>query len=152
MSNIRNRITALMIFLVISAMPVTVCAAPIETGCMKVIDENYNGKTILITQGDNFCIRLKENPSTGYSWQLSLNKGLKVVSSNYYSSIPSNSVPSNSVPSNSVQRFIVGAAGIHSWKIKAVARGGQQIKGIYRRSWEKETGKEQTFKLNIKVF
>jgi inhibitor of cysteine peptidase len=123
-------------------MPVTVCAAPIETGCMKVIDENYNGKTILITQGDNFCIRLKENPSTGYSWQLSLKKGLKVVSSNYYSSIPS----------NSVQRFIVGAAGIHSWKIKAVTRGAQQIKGIYRRSWEKETGKEQTFKLNVKVF
>jgi inhibitor of cysteine peptidase len=142
MSNVRNVIKFLMIFLVLSAMSVIVFAAPNETGCKKVINENYNGKTIQISKGDDFCLRLKENPGTGYSWQLSLNKGLRVVSSNYYPSIPS----------NNVQRFIVGAAGLHSWKIKAVARGAQQIEGIYRRSWEKGTGKEQTFKLNVKVF
>jgi inhibitor of cysteine peptidase len=141
MSNIRPGIPVLIIFLILAAISVTVYAAPNEAGCMKVITENYNGKTIQITQGDSFCLRLKENPSTGYSWQLGLNKGLSLVSSEYYPPYPS----------NNAQRFIVGAAGFHSWKIKAVARGNQQVNGIYRRSWEKGTGEEHTFRLNVKV-
>jgi inhibitor of cysteine peptidase len=141
MSNIRSGITVLMIYLILAAIPVAVCAAPNEAGYTKVITENYNGKTIQIKQGDSIYLRLKENPSTGYSWQLSLNKGLSLLSTRYY--------PPDS--SKSSQRLIVGAAGIHLWKIEAVARGSQQVKGIYRRSWEKVTGREQTFILTVKV-
>ncbi len=141
MSIVRSRITVLTICLILAAIPAVVCAAPNDAGCTTTITENYNGKTIQIKQGDSFCLRLKENPSTGYSWQLSLSKGLNLLSSGYY--------PPDS--SKISQRFIVGAAGLHSWNIKAMAKGNQQVKGIYRRSWEKETGREQTFILNIKV-
>jgi inhibitor of cysteine peptidase len=141
MLNIRPGIIILIIFLILAAIPAAVCAAPNEAGYAKVITENYNGKTIQVKQGDSFCLRLKENPSTGYSWQLSLSKGLSLLSSKYY--------PPDS--SKSSQRLIVGAAGLHSWKIKAIARGSQQVKGTYRRSWETETGREQTFILNVKV-
>ena len=141
MSNIRPGITILIIYLILTAIPAAVCAVPDEAGCTKIIAENYNGKTIQIKQGDSFCLRLKENPSTGYSWQLNLSRGLSLLSTGYY--------PPDS--SKSSQRPIVGAAGLHSWKIKAIAKGSQQVKGIYKRSWEKETGKEQIFTLNIKV-
>lgn len=141
MSNIRPGITILIIYLILAAIPAVVCAVPDEAGHTKVITENCNGKTIQVKQGDIFYLRLKENPSTGYSWKLSLSKGLSLLSTRYY--------PPES--SKSGQRLIVGAAGFHSWKIKAVAKGSQHVKGIYKRSWEKETGKEQTFTLNVKV-
>jgi len=141
MLNIRSGIAFLIIYLILAATPVAVCAAPYESGNTKVITEKYNGKTIQVKQGDSFYLRLKENPSTGYSWQLSRSTGLSLLNSKYYS-------PDSS---KSSQRFIVGASGLHSWKIKAIAKGSQQVKGIYRRSWEKETGREQTFTLNVKV-
>ena len=139
MSNIRLEITVLIICLIMAVIPVTAGSAPNEAGYTKVITENYNGKTIQIPHGHSFCLKLMENPSTGYSWQLGLSKGLKQLSSKYYS------------PDDSGQRSMVGASGFHAWKIKATARGCQQIKGIYKRSWEKVTGKEHTFILNVKV-
>jgi inhibitor of cysteine peptidase len=141
MSNVREEVSALMIFLILATMPVAVVAAPNEADCMKVISENYDGKTIRVIQGESFCLKLKENPSTGYSWEISLSKGLGLVSSEYYPLIPS----------NNVQKLIVGTAGLHLWKFKAIARGDQQVKGIYRRSWERKICKEQTFRLSIKV-
>lgn len=141
MLDIRSGATVLILCLILAVIPASVCAAPNEAGCTRIIAENYNGKTIQIKQGDSFCLRLKENPSTGYSWKLSLSRGLRLLSTEYY--------PPDS--SKSGQRLIVGAAGLHSWTIKAMAKGSQQVKGIYRRPWEKETGREQAFILNIKV-
>ena len=141
MSDIRSGATVLIICLILAAIPAAVFAVPNEAGNTRIIAENYNGKTIQIKQGDSIFLRLKENPGTGYSWQLSLSKGLSLLSTEYY--------PPDS--SKSGQRLIVGAAGLHSWTIKAIAKGNQQVKGTYRRSWEKETGREQTFILNIKV-
>lgn len=141
MSNIRIRIVALLIFLIFTTMIITVCSASNEAGCVTVLNENYNGKFIKITRGESFCLKLKENPSTGYSWQLSLNKGLNLVNSKY----------SPPVPLNNAQRLMVGASGNHLWKIKAIAKGDQQIEVIYRRSWEKQTGKEKVFRLKVIV-
>jgi inhibitor of cysteine peptidase len=103
MSNIRPGITILIIYLILAAIPAAVCAATNEAGyTTKVVTENYNGKTIQIKQGDTFYLRLKENPSTGYSWQLSLSKGLNLLSTKYY--------PSES--SKNGQRLIIGATGL----------------------------------------
>ena len=46
---------------------------------------------------------------------------------------------------------LVGAGGVHLWEIKAVAEGSQQVKGIYKKSWENETGTEDKFTLNVEV-
>lgn len=142
MTNVRNGIFTLLIFLILSAVIVTVCSASNDAGCLTVITENYNGQSIKITRGESFCLKLKENPSTGYSWQLNFNKGLSLVNSNYYPP----------VPLNNAQKFIVGASGNHLWKIKALAKGDQQIKGIYGRPWEKQTGKDRIFRLKVIVF
>jgi len=104
----------------------------------KIITENDNGNTIYIKEGNAFFLMLKENPSTGYSWQLRLSNGLNQLSDKYQ--------PLGSLKNN----FIIGAGGFRLWKIEGVAKGSQQVNAIYKRSWE-STGEEQTFKLNVVV-
>lgn len=107
----------------------------------QVISETDNGKNISLKNGETFYLKLKENPTTGYSWELNLSQGLSKISDNYY---PPESSKDNKQP-------IVGAGGVHMWDIKAVTEGNQQVKGIYKRPWENITGTEDTFTLNVEV-
>ena len=122
-------------------IPMALCAKINAASQQTVITEDDTGKTIYLKNGDIFYLRLKENPSTGYSWQLFLSRGLSLLMDKYYS-------PDYSKKDG---RFTVGAAGFHSWEIKAVGRSSQQIRGMYKRSWEEETGNEQIFKINVKI-
>jgi inhibitor of cysteine peptidase len=45
----------------------------------------------------------------------------------------------------------VGAGGVRLWEIKTVAKGSQQVTGVYKRPWENETAEEETFTLNVEV-
>jgi len=107
----------------------------------QVITEVDNGKTINLKDGDIFYLKLQENPSTGYSWELNLSQGLSLLTDKYYS-------PGSS---EEIERPIIGTEGIHLWEIKALTEGNQQLKGIYKRSWENVTGEELNFTLNVEV-
>ncbi len=141
MLRIRPIIMVLTTWLILVMIPMSVCATPHATDNHKTITEADNGNTIHIKEGQTFIIKLNENPSTGYSWELSLSKGLGLLSDKYNS-------PESSKKGG---KFVIGAAGYHSWEIKAVAKGSQQVNGIYKRSWEPETDEEKTFKLNVVV-
>jgi inhibitor of cysteine peptidase len=141
MSIILPRITLFLIYSCLSMITMALFATPIAANQQPTITEEDNGKTMYIKTGIIFYLRLKENPSTGYSWQLSLSKGLSLLMDKYYS-------PESSKRD---KRFVFGAAGFHSWEIKTIAKGRQQIKGIYKRTWEKEASKEQTFKFYVKT-
>jgi len=107
----------------------------------QVITEAGNGTTINLENEETFYLRLEENPSTGYSWQINLSEGLSLLSDKYYSS----------ESSAERQQPLVGAGGVHLWEIKANSEGSQQVNGIYKRSWEKTTGTEENFTLNVEV-
>jgi inhibitor of cysteine peptidase len=107
----------------------------------QVITEADNGTTISLENEETFYLRLEENPSTGYSWQINLSEGLSLLSDKYYSS----------ESSAERQQPLVGAGGVHLWEIKANSEGSQQVNGIYKRSWEKTTGTEENFTLNVEV-
>lgn len=119
-------------------LPTAVCDKPDAISQNKMITESDNENTIYIKEGHAFFLKLKENPSTGYSWKLSLSDGLNQLSDKYH--------PFESSENN----FAIGAGGFRLWKIEAVNKGNQQVEAIYKRSWE-STGKEQTFKLNVVV-
>lgn len=137
MSKFVPEITVLIICFILATLPTAVCAKPDTASQDKMITESDNGNTIYIKEGHTFFLKLKENPSTGYSWDLSLSDGLNKLSDTYH--------PFESLENN----FVVGAGGFHLWKIEAVAKGDQQIKAIYKRPWE-STG-EQIFTLNVVV-
>ena len=101
----------------------------------QVITEDDNGKSISLKNGETFDLKLKENPSTGYSWELNLSQGLSVLSDNY--------------TQDPAPRGFTGVPGTHLWIIKAVTEGDQQVKGIYKRPTAEETGKESVFTLNV---
>lgn len=106
----------------------------------QVITEADNGTSISLENGSTFYLKLKENPTTGYSWELNLSQGLNNISGEYYPEQP-----------EGTKQPLVGAGGVHLWEIKAVSKGSQQVTGIYKRPWEKLTGEEEKFTLNVNV-
>ena len=100
-----------------------------------MITEGDNGKSISLKNGETFDLKLKENPSTGYSLELNLSQGLSIPSDNY--------------TQDPAPRGFTGVPGTHLWIIKAVTEGDQQVKGIYKRPTAEETGEESIFTLNV---
>ncbi|KKG18135.1 protease inhibitor I42 family protein [Methanosarcina mazei] len=107
----------------------------IETG--QIVTEAENGKSIRIKNGEIFILQLRENPSTGYSWELNVSEGLDILSDGY---------TQDQAPEGQV-----GVPGTHSWTIEAVSLGSQQVNGIYKRPWENMTGTEENFTLALEV-
>jgi len=104
------------------ALIFVVAAVVLEAGCAQkattgqVVTGNDSGKTISLKNGENFTLILRENPSTGYFWELNQSKGLNILS-NYYTQDPA--------PQDKT-----GVPGNHIWVIQATALGNQQINGI----------------------
>ena len=96
-----------------------------------------NGKTISVSQGSTVQIQLDENPTTGYSWNVTTTPGLAISDSKY--------VSSNLTPG------VVGVGGVHEWTVVANDKGQQQFSGIYKRPWEPTVGNETTFSMTISV-
>ena len=79
----------------------------VETG--QIVTEADNGTSISLKNGENFTLQLRENPSTGYSWQLNVSKGLTILSDGY---------TQDEAPEGKV-----GVPGNRSWVIEAVDQG-----------------------------
>ncbi|HOW88191.1 MAG TPA: protease inhibitor I42 family protein [Candidatus Omnitrophota bacterium] len=82
--------------------------------------------SIQVRVGEEFSISLTSNPSTGYSWRMTL---------------PENDTTVRSLGSefSSAQTDRVGAPGKEIFKFKALNPGETKADFIYRRSWEAET-------------
>ena len=90
----------------------------------------------IASSNEIITLKLSENPTTGYMWELSLSPGLYILSDEY-------------IHPNT--NGIVGAGGTHEWRIQMIGLGLQTISGIYKRSWEESTGEENTYHVNIMV-
>lgn len=74
--------------------------------------------------GRTFTVKLKANPTTGYSWQIEkpVNRNfLRLMSSTYQRE----------------EKNLTGSGGTELWKFKAVSKGRTKISMIYVRPWEK---------------
>lgn len=91
-----------------------------------VLTDKDNGKSVTLRRGEMLTVRLRENPTTGYSWAIMTTRlPLTLVSDKY--------IPSQHNPG------VVGAGGIREFNFKAnklVTRAG--LKFFYRRPWEKD--------------
>jgi inhibitor of cysteine peptidase len=103
----------------------------------QIVTGNDSEKIISLKNGENFTLILRENPSTGYVWEINLSKGLSILNNNF---------TQDPAPPGTV-----GFPGNHSWVIQAVAPGIQQVNGIYKRLWENTTGMEESFTLTVEV-
>jgi inhibitor of cysteine peptidase len=97
--------------------------------------EKDNGKAFSLARNSVVKIQLKENPTTGFSWNITTSPGLQVLSTSF---LPS-----------STGRF--GAGGTRTWVIKGTGTGLQQFNGIYRQPWMPLTGSETTYTVTFNV-
>jgi inhibitor of cysteine peptidase len=102
-----------------------------------VVDEQQNGATTSLGPNRTITLRLKENPSAGYVWDLNVTLGLQVTNDTFY--------PSDSSGS------LVGAGGTRVWTITTRHTGEQKVKAIYKHPWESVSGKETMFNMTIIV-
>jgi inhibitor of cysteine peptidase len=102
-----------------------------------VVDEQQNGATTTLNLSRTITIRLKENPSAGYVWDLTVTPGLQVTNDTFYPSDTSGS--------------LVGAGGTRVWTLMTMQPGEQNVKAIYKHPWEPVTGKETMFTMTIMV-
>jgi inhibitor of cysteine peptidase len=100
-----------------------------------LFDGTNNNETYTITQDSLIYIKLEENPTTGYEWEITTTDGLVVMSDTYE--------PSDT----SGQK--VGAGGIHEWELHAQEPGTYTFDAIYKRNWEETTGEEDTYSLTL---
>lgn len=114
--------------------PPTPQGTPVQAGHL-VVTEEQNNTTVSLGLNNTLTLKLKENPTTGYQWNLTTSPGLLVTSDTYLPSAPQ----------------LTGSGGVHSWDLKAVKTGMQDINAVYMRSWEPVTGNETTFNMTVIV-
>ena len=102
-----------------------------------VVTEEQNGATVNVNTGAIITVKLQENPTTGYSWNLTTTSGLQIINGTYK-------------PTYTTGKM-VGSGGTHIWDISAVSTGEQKIKGVYMRSWEPTSGNETSFSMTVVV-
>jgi inhibitor of cysteine peptidase len=101
------------------------------------IGESQNGTTVSVNRTADITLRLNENPTTGYQWNLTTTPGLVIVNDTF-------------IPSDTTGK-LVGSGGTRLWEMNAACTGTQTINAVYMRSWEPVTGNETTFAMTVIV-
>lgn len=99
--------------------------------------ENESQRTVYAITGDTIVVNLEENPTTGYSWNMTYSSGLELKEDIYLE--------------KSTNVHLVGAGGSHKWIFEVTNTGKQSISAVYVRSWEERTGIENSYDLTIMV-
>lgn len=98
-------------------------------------NETDNNETVTLPVGSEIVISLDENPTTGYSWNVTSSRGLLLVNDTF---IPP-------------KTELVGAGGVHEWQYLAAEKGSADFSAIYQRPWENVTGTEDTFSMAFTI-
>lgn len=99
-------------------------------------DRTYN-----ISRGDEFVIKLKANPSTGYQWKIKEglpDTGLSLMKESY------------EPEPNPTDKPRLGAGGTKSWRFRAEKKGETILTFVYQRPGEKDPGQIKHFRVAVK--
>ena len=107
--------------------PVNPSPSPSPTGTaipvgQIVVNKSQNTATVYMNKGNLITVKLAENPTTGFQWNLTTTPGLRIVKD-------------DDVPTNS-SGTLVGSGGTHVWDISTEMIGEQKIMATYKRPWE----------------
>ena len=123
------------LFLIASVLLVLAFAA----GCTKnvAVNEEMNGGSVVLEQGQTLVLKLTSNPTTGYDWEIvDLNTAiLEQVGEVEYKS----------------DSALIGSGGVNTYTFKAVGSGNMQLSLVYHRSWEKDIPPIETYELDVTV-
>jgi len=104
----------------------------------RVYTETASGTTIRAKVGDRITVTLRENPTTGYKWDMKAGPGLTLVGDEFVGPSPSPSP-------------LMGAGGTHSWVFRVDKAGTLTLTGLYVRPWEADGKSAADFSLTIEA-
>lgn len=118
---------------VITAVPAPV--SPTSAIGTVYVNSTANGKIITIPANERVLVRLSENPTTGYMWNATASKGLKIVSDTHTAS----------------NTTLVGAGGYREWILSPTTVDTYTFKAVYLRPWEGADSTDTTFGIVIQA-
>jgi predicted secreted protein len=92
-----------------------------------------HGSTIKINVNEMLILELAENPTTGYRWQIMLNEGIEIISSDFMLNTT----------------IAVGGGGMRSFTMKVAAPGTFHLSVKLRHPWEEENIFIEHFEMDI---
>ena len=101
-----------------------------------IITLSDQGRTFETNQGDLIVIRLEENPTTGYQWEMGAVPQIIEFLDSDYSTTPGGGV---------------GGGGTRTFRFRAKYPGKGQIQLKLQRSWESVDAAIESFEVNIRV-
>lgn len=99
------------------------------------VAQDNNGDIIPVDMATEIRIRLTENPTTGYSWNVTSANGLAVTSDEYIA-------PEEERP---------GAGGTHVWTMEPKVTGLVTFNAVYVRPWEEPQPDDETYSVTFYV-
>jgi inhibitor of cysteine peptidase len=96
-----------------------------------------NGTTVTVHSRDVITVRLPENPSTGYRWNITTGPGLDTLDDTYIYADP--------------EGRTTGAGGVRFLTFVPAATGTEQVTAVYRRSWENDAAGTQAFSMTFVI-
>ncbi|MCY8499345.1 protease inhibitor I42 family protein [Bacillus atrophaeus] len=103
---------------------------------MQVVNENENGKVIILKVKETLEINLIENASTGYTW-------IEEITPNQILSLDKEEFVQNSITH--------GGNTIHRWHFKGERNGQKKLRFIYQRPWVKDQHGVKEFEVTVHV-
>lgn len=102
-----------------------------------VVTQNDRGRTVDVRPGDVIVIRLEENLTTGYGWEIESGEGTVVALEE----------------SNHVETagMAMGRGGMRVLRFVALAQGSQEVRLQLRRPWEPPDKAIEQFSITIRV-
>ena len=97
------------------------------------LSEQDRGRTVEVGAGGLVTVRLKENPTTGYRWQLASAGGLELANDRFE-------------PGNAI-----GAGGVRVLEFRAASPGSHAIRMKNYAPWEGESSAIDSFEATIVV-
>jgi len=113
--------------------------SPAKAGAHAVsITDEDAGKDVDLTSGGTLIVKLKSNPSTGYSWAVAGDPSpLKLEKTSYRK--------------NTASSKVAGAPGVQVFQFDASSAGMATLRLIYCRSWEYNVPPARTFNVRVNV-
>jgi len=81
-----------------------------------------------------FILEFHDNPTTGYTWNLQVTPGIKIIKDTY---------------SSKCQEGITGCGGIRTYILEGIKRDNQEIIATHGRPWDPTTNTRYLYKYNI---
>jgi len=96
-----------------------------------------NGTTARVHSLDIITVRLPENPTTGYRWNITTGPGFVTIDDTYIYTEPS--------------ARLTGVGGVRFVTLEPKTSGTQQINAIYKRPWEEDSADHDLFSMTFVV-